>query len=321
MYFGPEAFLSQVDDSASRELFRKCVERVELETHSYCNRSCDYCPNSTHTRRGVNQRMAPEIFSKIIDGLAGVDYHSNLILQSYNEPLADRIIIERLVEARRKLPGAKLQIYSNGDYLTSSYLDELAEAGLDYLRVSIHMAPGEPYSDMAALTYMSNLSVRLGKVLMFRQLRPGSLIVATMNHGRLALDVHAENYVRSGTNRGNLVPVVKGPERRTAPCYFPFAHFHIGYTGNVVPCCHIRSDAPEHERYVVGNVAQVPSIYHVFSGRTATAWRRHLISFEPKDDPCRTCSVPFIQLSPQEEARLRNAWQNYVVETTEQFGQ
>jgi radical SAM protein with 4Fe4S-binding SPASM domain len=41
---------------------------------------------------------------------------------------------------------------------------------------------------------------------------------------------------------------------RDFPCYEPNYFIGIDYTGDVVPCCNIRSDINNHKPYVLGNV-------------------------------------------------------------------
>ncbi len=56
MYAGQEMFSEIKDREAAREIFAKTINRVEMETHSYCNRRCSYCPNVVGDRLGANQR-------------------------------------------------------------------------------------------------------------------------------------------------------------------------------------------------------------------------------------------------------------------------
>nr|WP_272886729.1 radical SAM protein [Phenylobacterium aquaticum] len=110
-----------------------------METHSYCNRRCSYCPNVVGDRIGPNQFMPADILEKIYGGLEEINYDRYLILNYYNEPLADRSIIARISEARARLPNARIMIYSNGDYLDRAFIEELAERP----RLSAHLHPPE----------------------------------------------------------------------------------------------------------------------------------------------------------------------------------
>jgi radical SAM protein with 4Fe4S-binding SPASM domain len=289
-----ELFRELTDAKLQRELFQANIERVEVETHSYCNRRCDYCPNVTGDRLGPNVRMKPEIYDRLLSGLAEVGFGGSFVLNSYNEPLFDRAIIERIAEARAALPKARLMIYTNGDYLTPDYVSELAHAGLNYMHVSIHLKQGDQYTEAYVLNRIAEIAHRTGLQARFNQVVPGSHIVARFDTPALTMETRALNFSKHGNDRGGLLPDLSPQTKRTAPCTFVFNHFHIGYTGNVVPCCHIRSDRPEHARHVIGNLGQSSSIFDIVFSAKAAAWRRHMLHESEKSGPCATCSAPFM---------------------------
>jgi len=73
------------------------------------------------------------------------------------------------------------------------------------------------------------------------------------------------------------------------PCREPFESFVLDYTGKVMPCCNLRSDFPEHQDFVVGDMLDEDlSIFDIYAGRLA-AWRKSMVGFEAKDSPCTTC--------------------------------
>jgi organic radical activating enzyme len=312
VYIGREMFDVLTDPARQREIFAQTVSRVEVETHSYCNRRCDYCPNVVGDRLGPNQRLKPAIWNKLISNLAEVDYASQLILNSYNEPLFDRAILERIAEARAALPKARIMIYTNGDYLTPGYIDDLAAAGLDYLHVSIHLKQGDTYSDLYVLNRIAEVAHRTGLRAMFSQIKPGRHIVAQFDTPKMEVETRAMNFQTYGNDRGGLLPQLSPEAPRTDPCSFVFRHFHMGYTGNVVPCCHIRSDRPEHAAHVIGNLGRATSVFDIFFSAKAAAWRRGLIHDRAKSGPCATCSAPVMLTSPNWRDALRRAEELHV---------
>lgn len=60
------------------------------------------------------------------------------------------------------------------------------------------------------------------------------------------------------------------------------------------------------------NLRDHGSIFEIYASQLATDWRRHLISFEPKMDPCRTCSVGFLSQDPKVLERVSRAWEMHV---------
>ena len=66
--------------------------------------------------------MDQAIYLKILEDLASINYQGVITYSRYNEPLADKIILERISQARKILPQAILYSHTNGDYLDKEYL-------------------------------------------------------------------------------------------------------------------------------------------------------------------------------------------------------
>ena len=71
--------------------------------------------------------MSQELFEKIIDELAELDYSGKLALFSNNEPFLDEKIIDRHRYARAKLPNARLHLFTNGTLLTLEKFIEIVD--------------------------------------------------------------------------------------------------------------------------------------------------------------------------------------------------
>jgi len=312
MYVGADVFEAQASRDAARDLFARSVQRVEVETHSFCNRRCNYCPNVVGDRLGDNKQMRPEHWQMIIGNLAEIGYSHNLVFQSYNEPLADRAILDRLREARASVPGARLMTYTNGDYLDADYLQALAEAGLDYMHVSIHTRYNGAYSEVDALNLIARLVRRLRCKIRYKQLKAGAYIVAQIPHDRIEIEVRAINFMQQGNDRGGLIELKHKPPARTAPCHFPFVHFYVGFSGNITPCCHVRSDSEAHKPFLYGNLDDYGSIFEAWAGQVGARWRRELISPLPKGGPCETCTAPFLDGSAKSLEQVRAIWTRHV---------
>ena len=311
MHLGPAAFTNIPDRESAKQFFKSSVGRIEIETHSYCNRRCSYCPNVVGDRLGENIRMEENVWRLVLDNLAEIGFQKNFVMNSYNEPLADRVILKRIKEARVALPHARLIIYTNGDYLDPAYIEALADAGLNYMHISIHMRKDDQYSDLYAINRILEISVRSGIAARIATVRANEYMIAHMPHPRMEIELRGINFLRNGTDRGGLIADMKPTEKRSAPCFFPFAHFHIGFTGNIVPCCHIRSDRTEHEPYLIGNLRDYGSIFQAFASERAAAWRRELVGSQEKHSPCDTCTAAFLQ-EPQAALSFEKAWQQHV---------
>ena len=69
---------------------------VEIEVFSFCNRRCWFCPNSTIDRHSSNIFMDENLYHSILSDLNKIKYKGIISYSRYNEPLADRIIIEEI---------------------------------------------------------------------------------------------------------------------------------------------------------------------------------------------------------------------------------
>ncbi len=113
-------YAERMGDAEEQPLF----ELVELESINRCNSGCTFCPVNKKADTREFHQMSEELFHKIIDELAELNYSYRLGLYSNNEPFLDEHIIERAKYAREKLPNAFLEIYTNGTQLT---LDKFLE--------------------------------------------------------------------------------------------------------------------------------------------------------------------------------------------------
>ncbi|MBF0158467.1 MAG: radical SAM/SPASM domain-containing protein [Magnetococcales bacterium] len=313
MYTGHETFYGQECREAAKRLFKLNVNHVELEPHSYCNRHCGYCPNHVGDRLGPLVSMEESVFSRILANLAEITFDGKLVLSHYCEPLADKGIIHRIRQIHDQLPHTTIIIYTNGDYLTADYLEDLAHAGVSSLMVSVHPEPDEPYSDTAILTAFSKLSVRIKRAAKFTELSPNKSMAASIDHPYLEIKVFQDDYQKNGSNRANTAQVEwsSGFAGRTHPCLQPFLYFVVGYHGDVVPCCQIRADLPANRPYVIGNIRDYSSIFELYASHSAAAWRRELACSGAKREPCHSCIMLFPYFGPEHALSLQQAWQQH----------
>lgn len=282
-------FEAQTRPEDAAALFQHSIDFVQIETFSYCNRRCSYCPNAFIDRLSHKSHLDPALFARILADLRSIGYSKSVILSNYNEPLSDRIILDHIRQVREALPQCKILLFSNGDYLNPAYLDDLAEAGLSHLVISLHPQPGAHFDQLVALDRIAQLCLRTGIAAKFESFDPRNVSVV-FPHPKVNVAIIHRDYEHYGVDRAGLVGSLRLPEPRTKPCLIPFGYFYVDYLGNVTACCHIRSDAPEHKDYVLANVADHASIFDIYAGPLMASWRRHLITDEVKKPPCDGCA-------------------------------
>lgn len=287
------------DPARAKALFKQSVGSVEIEIFSYCNRTCCFCPNSFVDRRSGNTLMSPPLYSRILDDLRSIEYAGIVWYSRYNEPTADRVFLKRLAEARRKLPHARLQTFTNGDYIDADYLAELRDAGLDELKIMAYLPEGAPASEAAYVTLMVQRLGRLG--LPWRLLTTHT---AQVEIDGIAVTYNWQDLAALGTNRGASLPT-GGCADRQSPCMVPFTSVYIDYNGAVVPCCDIRSDVPAHADHVVARLTPEGSLFAAYADSRLVEWRRSLSRFGSKQAPCDSCTRGLMEPTEEHVAIFR----------------
>lgn len=116
------------------QLYKKNIlfNHVEIETVNRCNGNCNFCPVSQKNDTRKLRFMKRNLFESIILQLSEINYSGRLALFSNNEPFLDKDIIDKHRYARKKLPYARMHLFTNGTLLTLekfveiiNYLDEL----------------------------------------------------------------------------------------------------------------------------------------------------------------------------------------------------
>jgi radical SAM family protein/iron-sulfur cluster protein len=300
--FVDERHFAPIEDRAeAKVLFKDSIDMVEIETFSYCNRRCWFCPNAEHDRISDNFYMDEEIYLSILNQLAEIEYDGKISYSRYNEPLADRIILTRIAQARKALPKALLHTNTNGDYLKPEYLDELYDAGLRSINIQIYLGNRDRYDHERTRALMKRKVASLGLRSRLTVDRKDDRLEAKVYYKDMKARIYGRNFDVNGCTRGDTVPVQNHPVR-TSPCLSPFYHVYIDYNGSLVPCCNVRSDIPQHADTVVGKLPEDGDLFAIYAGERAVGWRRSLVGFAAKEGICRTCSFVMFRESPSNVA-------------------
>lgn len=274
-----------------KEWFKNQLKLIEIEVFSFCNRKCWYCPNSYIDRHSVNNLMPLETYDYILNQLQEIDYDQEITYSRYNEPLSHKeIILDRIFKARKKLPKSKLRTNTNGDYITREYVFELMDSGLNELFIQQYLNNEELYDH-------KKIKERMLKKLEFLNF-DYSVISDIKNHRieyklnvpGMKVHLRARNFSVEGTARTEKVSEFNKQYIRTQSCKQPFNNMYIDYNGLVMVCCNTRSDVPEHENGIMGNVLD-QKLWDIYSGPKYNYWREHLKNDSPKSGICEQCKI------------------------------
>jgi radical SAM protein with 4Fe4S-binding SPASM domain len=272
----------------SKEYLKENLKVVEVEIFSYCNRTCWFCPNSFIDRKSTNIFMEEDVYLSILNQLKEIDYSGDITYSRYNEPTSNKdIFLKRIRQARELLPKANLKTNSNGDYIDHDYVLELREAGLNELFLQ--------HYDLKPLSF----DYEKNKELMEKRLQklnfpysilkdiPKFKIEYKLEVEGIRVQLRSRNFNVDGSSRGNTISLATD-YTRTQRCMQVFNNMYIDYNGNVMICCALRSDIPEHNIGIMGNVKE-STISSIFSSYRYTSWREHHNVDGPKEGVCKTC--------------------------------
>jgi hypothetical protein len=282
-----ELFKDTIDIETSKNLFQRFVTLVEIENHSYSNRTCFFCPNSFVDRRSEVIPFSQDVFHKILSDLASINFRQTLVWARYHEPLAHESIYSNISIARQALPLAFLTIHTNADYLNADSLNRLAKAGLSQVRINLYVPNGEAYTNESVSKLLKQLEHRTG-LLTTTSKKTGRLILAG---SPIDAPIHIPNFTSGDfSTRGGTLKETKTEYIRTSACLSPIQHVVVDYNGEGVLCCQTRSDIPEHKQAVIGDLNQADySLFHFY--RDLGPDRLRLVRPGTKGGVCKRCDV------------------------------
>ena len=275
-----------------RAAFKQAVRWIEIETSSQCNRRCTYCPNAEFDRISSNDFLDPELYTRVLHDLATIEYDGELVLVGTNEIFMHGRNLDYIAAARQHLPACRIKLFSNGDYLDRTQLDQLVSLDVDNLVVTLHPAAGKPYNEAELRVRAARLAERLGLALRIDSVRPGHHLYFTAQLGRLHLTVGLQNFAVTGHSWAGAVGDAD-QFLRTAPCTYPIRQFVLNHDADLFMCCFPvkeRTTLNMRTGSVAGNLNEFPSIFHAYASPKLLAWRRALLTNDEKPEPCRSCT-------------------------------
>jgi MoaA/NifB/PqqE/SkfB family radical SAM enzyme len=143
------------------------LAKVYVEPTDHCNLDCVTCfRNAWQAAMG---RMSTDTFQRILDGLREFEPAPTVYFGGIGEPLFHPRTAEWVAQA--KTLGARTELITNGTLLSEKRSQQLIDAGLDLLWVSIDGASPESYADVRLGAELPGVLENLAR---FRQMRKGS---------------------------------------------------------------------------------------------------------------------------------------------------
>lgn len=143
-----------IDTKAPEYLIRnrKWLFEIQIETSSFCNAKCSFCPNSTLKRK--KNFMSDKIFNLIIKRIKDEKLNiERFILHLNGEPLTDKKLPQRIKKLKQEFPNSEVRFTTNLCLGTQENLTEVINAGLDEITVSLNSIDPTEYKKIMDLDF------------------------------------------------------------------------------------------------------------------------------------------------------------------------
>ena len=232
--------------------------QVMIQTTSRCNSACVICPYPQVAKTGPRGDMDPRLFASLIDQIADFPPLERMMLYLMNEPLCDKQIAQHIRYARSKLPATEIYILTNGIGLTDTRVDELLEAGLTWIGLSVHAIEPKTYARITGRKDFDAIKARLARFVERALDRHGPDFVQ-VNVTRIRPYVSEQEFDRAAdywrslgltrvdldngyiSRAGNVRVHGHDPIRRDrivgCDTVWSYIMMHLLFDGAVIPCC------------------------------------------------------------------------------------
>jgi AbrB family looped-hinge helix DNA binding protein len=161
---GTRVLLGEAGDKIHLEKPVTHLSKVYVEPTNRCNLECRTClRNSWIEHLG---QMSGATYGRIMDGLRSFSPPPAVCFGGVGEPLSHPEIVQMVGQAKEL--GSTVELITNGTLLTRDLSEQLIEAGLDALWVSLDGATAESYADVRLGAALPEV---LANLIGFREIR------------------------------------------------------------------------------------------------------------------------------------------------------
>ena len=212
-----------------------------------------------------------EVYEGVMKDLNKVGFKGGIIYSAFSEPFLYNHLEEVIKISRKQCPESRIEVVTNGDFLTIDKLNTFFEAGLTRLDVSVYDGPD--------------------KVKPFEDLRIEAGLNKEQFHIRERWYAPEEHFgIGALSNRAgaNIMPEINVNKLNTAlkrKCFYPFYQLIVDFDGAVLLCNHDWD-----KRLILGNVKET-SILDIWNSEKYKEVRENLANANRNHSPCNRCDV------------------------------
>ena len=316
------------------------LKRVVMEVFGGCNYTCQMCPQSSPGRGASFTRKMPlKEFVRILDELVPRYGMPQINLEGSGEPTMAKDLPEYIKEVKKR--GLKCFMYCNGARLNGKFMNDVIDAGIDFIRVSVIGYNRDLYKKWMDVDnfdlILSNLKemqdyIKLGK----KKCNVSTYHLITDN---TQLDYEVSEYKKNVINKVNSLAYIwrmhnwsgnynnENPRKKTdrRSCGRPFApEITIraggkeGRTGALVPCCQTLGP-PNEEKSILGHM-DTQSLEEIYND---IPYKKLIEAHETKNfdeiDYCKNCDFLYDDPEVMVWTNDKSAKVNHMLGTDKDF--
>ncbi len=244
---------------------------IEFNLSGLCNRKCVFCPRvDPKAYPNVNEHIPVELYKKTMVELREAEFDGTILYSAFGEPLLYKRVELLIQISKQHCPDVRVEIVSDGDFVTPKKLQSLFGAGLTTLSISMYDGPHQvqQFEEMKREVGLRDDQL----ILRTRWLPPEQHFGITLSNR--AGSVNLENI--------GIVPLAQPLDK---PCYYPFYQILVDYDGAVLMCPHDWG-----KKLVLGNLNR-QTIQDIWDGRVLRRARLNLAKANRNSAPCDVCDV------------------------------
>ena len=254
---------------------------IEFNLIGLCNRRCTFCPwsdpewRSSHVPKVAGNddilHLPVEVYTGIMKDLNNVVFKGGIIYSAFSEPFLYNHLEEVIKISKEQCPDSRIEVVTNGDFLTLDKLNTFFEAGLTRIDVSVYDGPEKvkPFEDLRAEAGLNKEQFHIRE----RWYTPEEHFGISSLTNRAGANIMAEINV----NKLNVALKQK--------CFYPFYQLLVDFDGSVLLCNHDWD-----KKLSMGNVKETP-ILDIWNSEKYKEIRGNLANANRNHSPCNRCDA------------------------------
>ena len=270
---------------------------IEFNLSGSCNRRCDFCPwsnpewRSSHFQNVTDNNgilhLPTEVYEGVMKDLNKVGFKGGIIYSGFSESFLYKHIEEVIKISKEQCPESRIEMITDGDFLTIDKLNTVFEAGLTRLDVSVYDGPDKvkPFEDLRVEAGLNKEQFHIRE----RWYAPEEHFGISGLNNRAGANIMAEINVNK----------LDTPLKRK--CFYPFYQIMVDFDGAVLLC-----NNDWDKRLILGNVKET-SILDIWNSKKYKDVRENLANANRNHSPCNRCDANGMMMGGE----FVNKWKEY----------